>query len=145
MLRWFHPERGLVYPDHFIPLAEETGLIIPLGEWVLRQVCDQIHEWQEMGVSGVRVAVNISARQLQDPAFPNVVRSALAASGIQGSCLQLEITESAAMADFDTTVNALNELIQVGAQISLDDFGMRYSSLDYLSPTQFETLHALPN
>ncbi len=140
LMRWLHPERGLIYPDFFIPLAEDTGLIVPMGEWVLRQVCDQIFAWQQMGMPGIRVAVNISARQLQDPHFPEVVQSALVSSGISGTSLQLEITESAAMQDFDMTVNALNELILMGVQISLDDFGMRYSSLDYLKRFPVDTI-----
>jgi EAL domain-containing protein (putative c-di-GMP-specific phosphodiesterase class I) len=140
LLRWMHPERGLIYPDFFIPMAEETGLIVTLGEWVLRQACKQICEWQEMGMPGIRVAVNISARQLQDPNFPVVVKSALADSGVSGTCLQLEITESAAMQDFNMSVNALNELIQLGVRISLDDFGMRYSSLDYLKRFPIDTI-----
>ncbi len=140
LLRWHHPERGLIYPDQFIPLAEDTGLVVAMGEWVLRTVCEQIHLWQSLGVENVRVAVNISAHQLQDPNFPGVVRSALAVSGIAGTSLQLEITESAAMEDFDLTVRALNELIQMGIQISLDDFGMRYSSLDYLKRFPVDTI-----
>ena len=132
LLRWHHPEHGLVYPDQFIPLAEDTGLVIALGEWVLRAVCEQIHLWRSLGVSDVRVAVNISAHQLQDPNFPGLVRSTMAASDVPGTALQMEITESAAMEDFELTVRGLNELIQMGIQISLDDFGMRYSSLDYL-------------
>ncbi|HEX7568709.1 MAG TPA: EAL domain-containing protein [Anaerolineaceae bacterium] len=140
LLRWMHPERSLIYPDFFIPMAEETGLIVTLGEWVLRQACKQICEWQEMGMPGIRVAVNISARQLQDPNFPVVVKSALADSGVSGTCLQLEITESAAMQDFTMSVNALNELILLGVRISLDDFGMRYSSLDYLKRFPIDTI-----
>jgi diguanylate cyclase (GGDEF)-like protein/PAS domain S-box-containing protein len=140
LLRWLHPERGLIFPDFFIPLAEETGLIVPMGEWVLRKVCDQIYAWKQLGLPGIRVAVNISARQLQDPNFPAVVQSALVSSGISGTSLQLEITESAAMQDFDMTVNALNELILMGVQISLDDFGMRYSSLDYLKRFPVDTI-----
>jgi diguanylate cyclase (GGDEF)-like protein/PAS domain S-box-containing protein len=140
LLRWIHPERGLIYPDFFIPLAEEIGVIVPLGEWVLRQACKQICEWREMGMPGMRVAVNISARQLQDPNFPVVVKSALADSSVPGTCLQLEITESAAMQDFNMSVNALNELIQLGVRISLDDLGMRYSSLDYLKRFPIDTI-----
>ncbi len=140
LLRWKHPERGMVFPDKFIPLAEETGLIVPIGEWVLRDVCRQIREWGDAGLRDVRVAVNISARQLQDAEFPRIVQSALDANNLAGSCLQLEITESAAMQDFDRTVSALHELIHMDVQISLDDFGMRYSSLDYLKRFPVNTI-----
>ncbi len=140
LLRWQHPERGLIFPDKFIPLAEETGLIVPIGDWVLHDVCRQIRAWTDSGIHGVRVAVNISARQLQDAEFPQVVQSALAENNLSGRCLQLEITESAAMQDFDKTVNALHELIHMDVQISLDDFGMRYSSLDYLKRFPVNTI-----
>ncbi len=140
LLRWTHPERGLIFPDKFIPLSEETGLIVPIGQWVLQDVCRQIHAWEEKGLPGVRVAVNISARQLQDQEFPHIVQSALEEYNLAGSCLQLEITESAAMQDFDRTVGALHELIHMGVQISLDDFGMRYSSLDYLKRFPVNTI-----
>ncbi len=140
LLRWKHPERGMVFPDKFIPLAEETGLIVPIGEWVLHDVCRQVLAWEDANLQGMRVAVNISARQLQDAEFPRIVQSALDESKLAGSCLQLEITESAAMQDFDRTVDALHELINMGVQISLDDFGMRYSSLDYLKRFPVNTI-----
>ncbi len=140
LLRWQHPERGLVFPDKFIPLAEDTGLIVQIGEWVLHDVCKQVRAWLESGLDGVRVAVNISARQLQDAGFPAVVQSALEESKLEGSCLQLEITESAAMQDFGKTIDVLHELINMGVQISLDDFGMRYSSLDYLKRFPINTI-----
>jgi EAL domain-containing protein (putative c-di-GMP-specific phosphodiesterase class I) len=140
LLRWKHPERGMVYPDKFIPLAEETGLIVQVGEWVLHDVCRQIRAWDDASLPGVRVAVNISARQLQDDEFPQIVQSAMDKYNLPGCCLQLEITESAAMQDFDRTVGALHQLINMGVQISLDDFGMRYSSLDYLKRFPVNTI-----
>jgi diguanylate cyclase (GGDEF)-like protein/PAS domain S-box-containing protein len=140
LLRWEHPERGLLLPGEFIPLAEETGLIVPIGEWVLRTVCRQMAAWLAVGVQDLRVAVNISARQLQDPAFSDLVARMLAETGVPGQALQLEITESAAMQDFELTLQALETLIQLGIKISLDDFGMRYSSLDYLKRFPVNTI-----
>jgi diguanylate cyclase (GGDEF)-like protein/PAS domain S-box-containing protein len=140
LLRWEHPERGLLAPGEFIELAEETGLIVPIGEWVLRTVCRQIQAWQASGLASPRVAVNISARQLEDPSFPALVRDVIAETGIPGRLLQLEITESAAMKDFDLTLAALQNLNQMGVMISLDDFGMRYSSLDYLKRFPVNTI-----
>jgi diguanylate cyclase (GGDEF)-like protein len=132
LLRWRHPELGIVYPKGFIPLAEETGLIVPLGEWVLRTACAQNRAWQNLGLPPVPVAVNFSARQFQrqDPA--QVVTEALQATGLDACWLELELTESVVMSDAEAAVATLKELRELGVGISLDDFGTGYSSLSYL-------------
>lgn len=131
LVRWAHPEKGLLMPDEFIPLAEETGLIVPLGDWVLREACRQNREWQLRGLFTVPVAVNISARQL-DGDLAAAVREALEASSLPAQHLDLELTESILMesaAASSMTVDALKEL---GTRVSIDDFGTGYSSLGYL-------------
>ena len=132
LLRWRHPELGLVAPQMFIPMAEEIGLIVPMGEWVLQQVCAQQVRWRQTGYPCFRIAVNLSARQLQYPGLVNQVRTILDQTGLPASSLELEITETTAMRDVEATVNTLNELRRVGVRISMDDFGTGYSSLSYL-------------
>jgi diguanylate cyclase (GGDEF)-like protein/PAS domain S-box-containing protein len=132
LLRWYHPERGLILPSDFITLAEETGLIVPIDEWVLRQSCRQAKEWQARGHADLAVAVNISARHLQDESLPGVVKQVLQETGIPGNRLHLEVTESAAMSDFGQSITALKELDSLGIKISIDDFSTSYSSLGYL-------------
>jgi len=132
LIRWQHPVRGLVFPHEFIPLAEETGLIMPIGEWVLRQACKQAKLWAESGYENVPIAVNLSARQLQDPKLPELVQSIMKEVGVPSELIHLEITESAAMQDIAVTVRALETLHSVGLQFSIDDFGTSYSSLSYL-------------
>jgi EAL domain-containing protein (putative c-di-GMP-specific phosphodiesterase class I) len=140
LVRWNDPERGLVHPSAFVPLAEESRLIVPIGEWVLRTACRQIHEWQARGLPLERVSVNLSARQLLQNDLVDVVRSALAESGIVGSSLELEITETTAMQNADSTVDVLNELRELGVAISIDDFGTGYSSLNYLKRFPISTV-----
>lgn len=132
LVRWNDPESGLVEPAAFIPIAEETRLIIPLGEWVLRTACKQTKEWQDRGAGPIRVAVNLSARQFQQHDLVLMVRSALDDSGLAASSLELEITETTAMQNADITVETLRALRRIGVGISIDDFGMGYSSLNYL-------------
>ncbi len=132
LVRWNDPECGLVEPAAFIPIAEETRLIIPLGEWVLRTACKQTKEWQDRGAGPIRVAVNLSARQFQQHDLVLMVRSALDESGLGASSLELEITETTAMQNADITVETLRALRRIGVGISIDDFGMGYSSLNYL-------------
>ncbi len=132
LVRWNHPGRGVVYPKEFMALAEETGLIVPIGMWVLRRACAQLKEWREAGFSELVMAVNISGRQFQDIAFREQVQAALHEVGLPGSALQLEITESAAMQDFELTTQTIQHLGKMGICIVIDDFGTNYSSLGYL-------------
>ena len=140
LLRWQHPSRGLVLPGEFIPLAEETGLIVPLGEWVLRRSCRQVKAWQEAGLPPLRLAVNISMRQFQQPNFVDVIAQVLQETGLDPHFLELEITESIAMRDTDSTVQVLRKLRDMGIRISIDDFGTGYSSLKYLKDLPIHTL-----
>ncbi len=140
LLRWQHPERGLVLPGEFIPVAEETGLIVPLGEWVLRTACAQNKTWQEEGRPPIRVAVNLSARQFQQRNLAGRVAQVLKETGLDPHYLQLEITESAAMQDAEFTIAMLQDLREMGVQISIDDFGTGYSSLGYLKRFPIDTV-----
>lgn len=132
LVRWRHRERGLVSPAEFIPLAEETGLIIPIGEWVLRTACGQNRKWMDAGYPPLRVAVNISARQFQQKNLVERVDRILRETGLDPRRLELEITESVAMQDAEFTIKMLREFKERGITISLDDFGTGYSSLNYL-------------
>jgi diguanylate cyclase (GGDEF)-like protein/PAS domain S-box-containing protein len=132
LLRWRHPERGLLTPGEFITLAEISGLISPIGRWVLQTACEQIREWQAMGHPRLTVSVNLSPRQFQQGDLVSHVTTALAASGVEAGCLDLEITESNAMENAELTIKTLWELRRLGVGISMDDFGTGYSSLNYL-------------
>ncbi|MCC7077830.1 MAG: EAL domain-containing protein [Acidimicrobiia bacterium] len=134
LLRWDHPERGLVLPSEFVPEAEETGLIVPLGQWVLAKACMQIARWRETipQARDLSVAVNLSARQFNDPGLTDTIEEALALSGLAPDALSLEITESVIMDDVDTTTTTLSALRETGARVVIDDFGTGYSSLSYL-------------
>ncbi len=132
LIRWQHPERGLVSPASFIPLAEETGLIVPIGDWALQEACSQIMAWQRGEVGRVRVAVNVSAKQFQRRDFADRVAKIVRESAVDPSLLELELTESAVMADPATSISALRRLTALGVSIALDDFGTGYSSLSYL-------------
>ena len=132
LVRWQHPQTGCVSPDHFIPLAEETGLIVPLGEWVLRTACAQAKAWQDAGLVAGKVAVNISARQFRSSGFAEMVSRTLKETELPPSRLVLEITETCAMEDVDYTKKTLQELQSLGVSIALDDFGTGYSSLNDL-------------
>lgn len=140
LVRWQHPEQGLVYPADFIPLAEETGLIVPIGEWVLRSACAQNKAWQDAGLPPVRVTVNISAYQFRQQNLVETVARALGETGMDPQWLELEITESAAMEDVDFTITVLRELSAMGIQLAIDDFGTGYSSLYYLKRFPIHTL-----
>ncbi len=140
LLRWQHPELGLVPPGQFIPLAEETGLIVPIGEWVLKTACAQNRVWQEAGFSELRVAVNLSPRQFQQPNLVTCVARILSETGLAPEFLELEITESTVMQNVDFTRAMLGELQEMGVSISMDDFGTGYSSLSYLKKFPFHTL-----
>jgi diguanylate cyclase (GGDEF)-like protein/PAS domain S-box-containing protein len=132
LIRWQHPKRGLVAPAHFIPLAEEIGLIGPLGEWVLRTACKQAKVWHESGLPQVRMAVNLSARQFRQPDFARQIASILAETGLDAGLLELEITESMVMQDLEKTKAILWELKDLRIAIAIDDFGTGHSSLAYL-------------
>jgi predicted signal transduction protein with EAL and GGDEF domain len=136
LVRWQHPVRGLVYPDEFIPLAEDTGMIVRLGEWVLRGACRHAAQWPE----GVRLSVNVSSIQFKTAKFVDTVRSALADSGLPPERLDLEITESVLLQESVGTLAVLNELRRLGVGISLDDFGTGYSSLGYLRSFRFDRI-----
>jgi diguanylate cyclase (GGDEF)-like protein/PAS domain S-box-containing protein len=132
LVRWQHPDLGLVPPSEFIPIAEETGLIVPLGEWVLRNVCIQNKAWQDAGLFPLRVAVNLSARQFQLQYLVEMVSRVLKETEMDPKWLELEITESVAMQNAEFAVIMLNELKEMGIQLTIDDFGTGYSSLSYL-------------
>lgn len=133
LLRWFHPEHGLVPPDSFIPLAERSGLILPLGDWVLKTACQQLAQWQDdPKLEALVVAVNISARQLSQADFVDKVKGALAQTGARAERLRLELTESIFQDNIKDTVSKMDTLRRVGVRFSLDDFGTGYSSLSYL-------------
>jgi EAL domain-containing protein (putative c-di-GMP-specific phosphodiesterase class I) len=132
LVRWQHPEWGLVPPDRFIPLAEETGLIVQIGEWVLRTACAQNRAWQSAGLPPVVMSVNLSPRQFrQDALFKSVVRI-LSETGLQPEHLEMEITESMVMHNADASIAILKALKEIGVHLSVDDFGTGYSSLAYL-------------
>lgn len=133
LVRWQHPERGLVSPMEFIPVAEETGLIVPLGEWVLHAACAQNKAWQEAGHPSLRVAVNLSAWQFQQRNLTERVAQVLKETGLDPHWLQLEVTEGDAMQDVDFAIKTLRELKEMGVQIAIDDFGTGHSALNYLS------------
>jgi diguanylate cyclase (GGDEF)-like protein/PAS domain S-box-containing protein len=132
LLRWHHPERGRIPPDKFIPLAEESGLIAPIGAWVLKAACAQAKAWLDQELGEIRVAVNISSEQLRQAQFVDQVEQALADSGLPPHFLELEITESTAMAEPEIMVLRLTELKRMGIDLAIDDFGTGYSSLAYL-------------
>jgi len=140
LVRWKHPDLGLVFPTEFIGLAEDTGLIVPIGEWVIRNVCTQSKKWQEMGLDKVCVSVNLSARQFQQRNLVASIGGILRETGLDPQSLGLEITESIAMKNADFTISALNEFKKMGIHLSLDDFGTGYSSLSYLKRFPLETL-----
>ena len=132
LVRWQHPELGLVSPVHFIPLAEESGLIVPLSQWVLQEALLQIRRWQQLGLPTMRIAVNLSARQFVDENLLADTVRALQDSGVDPSLLELEITESMMMYNTDKTIQMLVELRRMGIRIAIDDFGIGYSSLSHL-------------
>ncbi|MFL6650275.1 MAG: EAL domain-containing protein [Sulfurifustaceae bacterium] len=140
LLRWTDPELGVIPPERFIPIAEESGLIIPIGEWVLRVACAQARAWQDAGFRFMRVAVNLSSRQFRDRDLVGVVRDALAAGQLDPRHLELELTESMIMQDALHTRRTLEALKAMGVQLSIDDFGTGYSSLSYLRSFPIDTL-----
>lgn len=132
LLRWNHPEMGHIPPDKFIPIAEETGLIVPIGEWVLRTACLQAKNWADAGHGTIRIAVNMSSCQFKQNNLPFLVRQILTETGLNAASLELELTESILMENDDRAVNMLRELKGIGIHLAIDDFGAGYSSLTYL-------------
>lgn len=140
LVRWQHPSRGLLYPGTFIPLAEETGLIVPIGDWVLDAACRQCADWQRGGQVPVRISVNISVKQLQHPSFLAKVRHVLDETGLSPEYLELEITETVALTHADLVLPIMNSLRAMGVRLALDDFGIGYSSLMYLRSFPIDVL-----
>jgi diguanylate cyclase (GGDEF)-like protein/PAS domain S-box-containing protein len=132
LIRWRHPSMGMVRPDRFINLAEETGLIVPIGAWVLRTACRQSRAWQHAGLGAMRIAVNLSARQFAEPNLVRDIARVLDETGLSAACLEVEITESLVMGDVESAIRTMRELKQMGVMLSIDDFGTGYSSLSYL-------------
>ncbi|MRV72298.1 EAL domain-containing protein [Duganella sp. FT92W] len=140
LVRWRHPEHGIMPPNEFIPLAEETGLIVPIGAWVLRTACVQARLWQDVCRRPVRLAVNLSARQFKDENLAQTVLAALHESGLEAGLLELELTESTLMDDARATLAMLEQLRGIGVLLSVDDFGTGYSSMNYLKRFDVHTL-----
>ena len=140
LLRWWHPERGLLSPGEFIPIAEETGVIVPIGEWVLRAAAAQLAEWKKAHLPRVRMSVNISARQLENPDFVDSVMRSMQIHAIDHDHMELEITESLLMRDLEANALKLGRLASTGVKIAVDDFGTGYSSFKYLSKFPIHTL-----
>jgi diguanylate cyclase (GGDEF)-like protein len=140
LLRWHHPKRGLILPDQFIPLAEDTGLIRPIGAWVLEQACAQAKQWQGAGLPQFRMSVNLSPVQFRDPDLAQLVRGALERNALAPEHLELEITERALMEDTEANLAILGDLKQLGVKISIDDFGVGHASLGYLRRFAFDEI-----
>ncbi len=140
LLRWQHPEHGRIPPDVFIPVAEESGLIVPIGKWVLEQVCKQAKQWLDKGYPALRFAVNISSIQFERDDFIGQVEEVISHSGIPPSLLELELTESVVMQDVEQVIDRLHKLQKMGVDIAIDDFGTGYSSLRYLQQLPLNAL-----
>jgi diguanylate cyclase (GGDEF)-like protein/PAS domain S-box-containing protein len=140
LVRWQHPDRGLIPPELFVPLAEDTGLIIPLGKWVLREACRQSREWQMAGLAAVPVAVNISALEFKNESFLDSVRTILAETGLDPQFLELELTETVLMENAASSAEVLHQLKAIGVRVAVDDFGTGYSSLSYLMQFPIDAL-----
>jgi diguanylate cyclase (GGDEF)-like protein/PAS domain S-box-containing protein len=140
LVRWRHPVRGLVQPAEFIAIAEDCGLIVPIGRWVLRQACRQARAWQDADLPAMRIAVNVSLVELRTPGFVQGVRDVLTETGLAPRCLELELTETALIEDSRTVADVLEELKNIGVLLALDDFGTGYSSLSYLKRFPIDTL-----
>jgi diguanylate cyclase (GGDEF)-like protein/PAS domain S-box-containing protein len=140
LLRWRHPERGLIAPGEFIAVAEETGLIVPIGRWVLMDACREAARWRREGLPSVQMSVNLSALQMERPDMVDIVLGALEVAGLPGESLELEITENMLMKDIDQVIRKLQELARNGIRFAVDDFGTGYSSLGYLKLLPLHTL-----
>jgi len=140
LVRWRHPEKGILSPARFIPIAEETGLIVDIGQWIMTTACAQNRFWQGLGHHALRVSVNLSGRQFREKNIIDVVSRALDQTGIEPSCLEVEITESTAMWDLEKTIDILHRMADLGIRIAIDDFGKGYSSFYYLKSFPIHTL-----
>lgn len=140
LLRWKHGEKGMIPPDTFIPIAERSGFINRIGKWVLLEACQQLKQWQNMGLENVVMAVNISAKQFESPEFMPYVRHILRQTGVSPSQLELELTESAVIQQVEESIQRLEKLRQMGLRISIDDFGTGFSSLSYIVRLPIDTL-----
>ncbi len=140
LLRWQRPKSGLIPPDQFIPLAEENGMILPIGEWVLNEVCKQAHSWQESGWHSFRIAANLSARQFSQPGLSTLIQNILTDTNLDPKFLELELTETVAMQHVEATLQTLKTLKSTGITLSIDDFGTGYSSLSYLKQFPIDKL-----
>jgi predicted signal transduction protein with EAL and GGDEF domain len=140
LVRWQHPEMGLVPPAQFIPLAEETGLIVPIGRWVLQTACAQNVAWQQQGLPPVHIAVNLSARQFADEDLVEDIAAALKSTGLRPELLELELTESMVIQNTERAGKVLNEIKKMGVRLAIDDFGVGYSSLTHLKRFPIDTL-----
>jgi EAL domain-containing protein (putative c-di-GMP-specific phosphodiesterase class I) len=140
LVRWQHPERGLIPPNDFIPLAEQTRLILPIGAWVIEEACAQLARWRDVGYASVRVAVNVAAQQLAQEMVPLQARNALQGHKIDPSQFEVEITESSAIADAAATGRVIGKFKELGVRVTLDDFGTGYSSTLLLAQYPFDTL-----
>lgn len=132
LVRWNHPDRGQILPSLFIPIAEESGLVIDLGKWVIQQAFRQVRIWQKQGIENLRIAINISALQFQQSGFPNLVKTLLVENEVEPKLVEFELTESALMHNMDNVLKTLEDLKSLGLQLAVDDFGTGYSSLNYL-------------
>lgn len=140
LIRWNHPVLGFVSPVDFIPIAEESGLIVELGEWILQTACFQAKEWLDNGVKDIRVSINVSSVQFKQTNLVDNVKNALALTGLPSNLLELELTESAVMSDVEDNIDRLQQLKNMGVTIAVDDFGTGYSSLSYLKKFPIDTL-----
>ena len=140
LVRWHHPERGMIPPDEFIPIAEETQLIIPMGDWILDEACRQAGEWRAGGLIDITLSVNLSPVQFRQPDLVARVRHALEQHGLQGGDLELEITESVVIDDVDNVADTVNAIRSMGVSLAMDDFGTGYSALSYLTRLPFQKL-----
>ena len=140
LIRWNHPEQGLIMPDRFIPVAEETGLIVPLDRWVLEEACRQMQAWRRSGMDDFSVSVNVSSRQFHQAGLAASVEQALADTGLAPEQLEIEVTEGTLIEDIELARVNLNSLRDLGVRISIDDFGTGYSSLSYLKRLPIDVL-----
>ncbi len=140
LVRWIHPDNGLVSPAEFIPLAEDTGLIVPLGGWVMREACRQLKQWQDEGLPSVQISINVSGRQFFELGFVDDLDAAISESGVRAESIDIELTESIIMSNTNTAIETLLEIKKMGVKLSVDDFGTGYSSLSYLKRFPLDTL-----